>query len=168
MTFLLWGPSLDAVIPMVPHQHRVQENTHLCQPAGHPSFDAAQDTVGLLGCKHRLPCIKLFIHQVPLDGIPSVKSTVPQLAGPWTCWECTYLTLSRSLMKKLKILNSSGPKTTPRGTLFLSGLHLDIEPFILFWFQLGQRMTNQVTFAKCVSQFWMSQHLLLSVWSLTV
>ena len=37
---------------------------HLPCPAGHPSFDAAQDTVGLLGGKSTLlTCVQLFVHQ---------------------------------------------------------------------------------------------------------
>jgi len=36
---------LDAVLQVRPHQHRVEGQDHLPHPAGHASFDAAQDTV---------------------------------------------------------------------------------------------------------------------------
>jgi len=42
---------LDAVFQVKSHQHRVEGQDHLPQPAGHSSFDAAQDTVGFLGCE---------------------------------------------------------------------------------------------------------------------
>jgi len=39
---------------------------HLSQPAGHTALDAAQDMVGLLGCKRTLlDHINLFIHHYP-------------------------------------------------------------------------------------------------------
>jgi len=37
------------------HQGRVEGWNPLTQPASHASFDAAQDTVGLLGCEQTLP-----------------------------------------------------------------------------------------------------------------
>jgi len=41
----------------------VEEDDHLSLPAGQPSLHAAQDTVGLLGCKHiPLTHTKLFIN----------------------------------------------------------------------------------------------------------
>jgi len=36
------------------HQSGVEGQNHLPRPAGHASFDAAQDTVSLLGCEHTL------------------------------------------------------------------------------------------------------------------
>ncbi|KAK4826957.1 hypothetical protein QYF61_012806 [Mycteria americana] len=57
---------LDAVLQVGSHQSRVEGENHLPQPAGHASFDAAQDTVGLLGCKRTLPAhVQLFVHQYP-------------------------------------------------------------------------------------------------------
>ena len=38
----------------------------LPQSAGHATFDAAQDMVGLLGCEHTWPAhVQVFIHQYP-------------------------------------------------------------------------------------------------------
>ena len=46
------------------HQRRAEEQDHLPCPAGHASFDAAQDMVGLLGCKSTLLArVQLLIHQ---------------------------------------------------------------------------------------------------------
>ena len=43
---------------------RAERENHQPWPAGHPSFDAARDTVGLLGCKHTLPGrVELLINQ---------------------------------------------------------------------------------------------------------
>ncbi|KAK4825966.1 hypothetical protein QYF61_003535 [Mycteria americana] len=59
-------PELDAVLQVGSHQSRVEGQNHLPRPAGHASFDAAQDMVGLLGCEHTLPVhVQLFIHQYP-------------------------------------------------------------------------------------------------------
>ena len=47
-------------------QGQSRGGNHLTLPAGHPSFDAAQDTVGLLSCMHSfLDCVKFFIYQHP-------------------------------------------------------------------------------------------------------
>ncbi|KAK4811013.1 LOW QUALITY PROTEIN: hypothetical protein QYF61_015717 [Mycteria americana] len=63
---VLRAPELDAVLQVRSHQSRVEWQNHLPQPAGHASFDAAQDTVGLLGCEHTLPAhVQLFVHQYP-------------------------------------------------------------------------------------------------------
>jgi len=57
---------LDTGIQIEPHKGRVQGDSRLPLPAGHYSFDAAQDTVGLLGCKStQLVHVPLFIHQNP-------------------------------------------------------------------------------------------------------
>jgi len=48
------------------HQSGTQGQNALPGPAGHTTFDAAQDTVGLLGCKCTLSAhVQLFIHQYP-------------------------------------------------------------------------------------------------------
>jgi len=48
------------------HQSRVEGQNHLPQRAGHAAFDAAQDTVGLLGCEStRSAQVQLLIHQYP-------------------------------------------------------------------------------------------------------
>jgi len=45
---------------------RAEGQNQLPQPASHAAFDAAQDTVGLLGCERTLLAhVKLFIHQYP-------------------------------------------------------------------------------------------------------
>ena len=55
---------MDAVLQKRPHKSRVVEDNHFPVPAGHPSFGAAQDTAGLLGCKHTLLAhIKSFTYQ---------------------------------------------------------------------------------------------------------
>jgi len=48
-------PELDAGLQVGSHQSRVEEQNHLPQPAGHAAFDAAQDTVSLLGYECMLP-----------------------------------------------------------------------------------------------------------------
>ena len=47
---VLRTPELDAGLQTGSHQSRVEGQNHLPRPAGHASFEAAQDTVGLLGC----------------------------------------------------------------------------------------------------------------------
>ncbi|KAK4818005.1 hypothetical protein QYF61_004118 [Mycteria americana] len=45
---------------------RAEGQNHLSRPAGHAAFDAAQDTVGLLGCQCTLLAhVQLFVHQYP-------------------------------------------------------------------------------------------------------
>ncbi|KAK4825882.1 hypothetical protein QYF61_003156 [Mycteria americana] len=63
---VLRTPELDAVLQVESHQSRVEGQNHLPRPAGHASFDADQDTVGLPGCKRTLLAhVQLFIHQYP-------------------------------------------------------------------------------------------------------
>ncbi|KAK4815138.1 hypothetical protein QYF61_017579 [Mycteria americana] len=63
---VLRAPELDAVPQEKSHQSRAEGQDHLPRPAGHAAFDAAQGTVGLLGCKHTLPPhVQFFIHQYP-------------------------------------------------------------------------------------------------------
>ena len=48
------------------HQSGAEGQNPLPLPAGHAAGDAAQGTVGLLGCQHTLPGhVQLFIHQHP-------------------------------------------------------------------------------------------------------
>jgi len=49
---MLGAPELDAGLQVGSHQSGAEGQNHLPRPAGHTSFDAAQDTVGLLGCEH--------------------------------------------------------------------------------------------------------------------
>ncbi|PKU45108.1 hypothetical protein llap_4594 [Limosa lapponica baueri] len=63
---MLGAPELDAVCQVGSHQSREEGQNHLPEPAGHASFDAAQHTVGLLGCKPTLLAhIELLIYQHP-------------------------------------------------------------------------------------------------------
>ena len=62
-------------------QRGVEGQNHLPQPAGHASFDAAQDTVGFLSCERILPAhVQLFIHQHPqvLLGRAALNPFIPQ------------------------------------------------------------------------------------------
>ncbi|KAK4814468.1 hypothetical protein QYF61_018986 [Mycteria americana] len=63
---VLRAPELDAVLQVRSHQSRVEGQNLLPRPAGHASFNAAQDTVGLLGCECTLLAhAQLFVHQYP-------------------------------------------------------------------------------------------------------
>jgi len=63
---VLRAPELDAGLQVRSHQSRVEEQNHLPRPAGHASLDAAQDTIGFLGCEHTLlDPVQLFIHWHP-------------------------------------------------------------------------------------------------------
>jgi len=61
---MLRAPDLSTVLQVEPHgQSRRQTLPSPCWPH---LYYAAQETVGLLRCKHvLLACIKLFIHQKP-------------------------------------------------------------------------------------------------------
>jgi len=48
---VLRAPELDTGLQVGSQESRVKGQNHLPRPAGHASLDAAQDTVGLLGCK---------------------------------------------------------------------------------------------------------------------
>ncbi|KAK4828850.1 LOW QUALITY PROTEIN: hypothetical protein QYF61_000907 [Mycteria americana] len=63
---VLRAAELDAVLQVGSHQSRVEGQNHLPRPAGHAAFDAAQDTVGLLGCERTLSAhVQLFVHLYP-------------------------------------------------------------------------------------------------------
>ncbi|KAK4832092.1 hypothetical protein QYF61_020707 [Mycteria americana] len=63
---MLGAPELNAVLRVGSHESGVEGENHLPRPAGPASFDAAQDTVGFLGCKHTLPGhVELLINQHP-------------------------------------------------------------------------------------------------------
>ena len=62
----LGTPELDAVLQGGSHESGIEGENPLPRPAGHASFDAAQDTVGFLGCKRTLPAhVELLINQYP-------------------------------------------------------------------------------------------------------
>jgi len=57
---------MDAGLQVGSQKRGAEGQNHLLSPAGHASLDAAQDTVGLLGCKRTFsPPVQLFIHQYP-------------------------------------------------------------------------------------------------------
>ena len=57
---------LDTGFQVGSHQNRVEGQNPLPPPAGHASLDAAQDTVGLWGCKHTLPAqVEFLSRQYP-------------------------------------------------------------------------------------------------------
>ncbi|KAK4816284.1 hypothetical protein QYF61_014582 [Mycteria americana] len=75
---VLRTPELDAVLQVESHQSGVEGQNHFPQPAGHTSLDAAQDTVGLLGCERTLPAhVQLFIHQYPPRSFSAGLLSIP-------------------------------------------------------------------------------------------
>ncbi|KAK4829762.1 hypothetical protein QYF61_006486 [Mycteria americana] len=63
---MLGAPELDTVLQVGWHKSRVEGENHHPRPAGHASFDAAQDTVDFLGCKRTLLShVELLIDQHP-------------------------------------------------------------------------------------------------------
>jgi len=61
---VLEATDLDAGLQMGPHESRAEGDNSLPSPCCHPSFNAAHNTVGLLGCKHTLLAyVQFFIHQ---------------------------------------------------------------------------------------------------------
>jgi len=66
ISLVLVTPGLDTALQMWLHKSRVEVDNHLSHTAGHSSFDAAQDIVGLPNCKSTLLAqVQLFIHQDP-------------------------------------------------------------------------------------------------------
>jgi len=57
---VLGAPERDTGLQVGSHQSRAEGQNHLPRPAGHTAFDAAQDTVGLLGFKRTLLQIRFF------------------------------------------------------------------------------------------------------------
>ena len=51
---VLRTPDLDTVLQVGSHQSSVEGQNHLSCTAGHIALDAAQDTVGILGCERTL------------------------------------------------------------------------------------------------------------------
>jgi len=77
---VLRTPHLEAVLQMRPNQQRAEDQ--LPHPAGHASFDAAQDTFDLLGCEGTLLAhIQLPILQSPrvFFGRAALNPFIPQL-----------------------------------------------------------------------------------------
>jgi len=61
------------VLSMIPHNGKVEKDNHYPRSAGHPSFHAAQHTVGLLGCKHKLFDLSELSQPVHRCGIAPVQ-----------------------------------------------------------------------------------------------
>ncbi|KAK4831745.1 hypothetical protein QYF61_018943 [Mycteria americana] len=63
--FLKLGtPELNTVLQVGSHESGAEGQNHVPRPAGHTSFEAAQDTIGFLGCEHTSPALtQFFIHQ---------------------------------------------------------------------------------------------------------
>ena len=79
---VLRTPHLDAVLQVRPHQCRVVGQDHLPRPAGHAALNAAQHTVGFLGCKETvLAHVQLPTHQHPqvFFGRAVLNPFIPQL-----------------------------------------------------------------------------------------
>lgn len=97
MSFLCWGPQNWMQFS---RWGLTRVENPLSQPAGHTGFDAAQDAVGLLRCKHthKLLHVQFFICQNPMPfstgllpmtlslSIPMSGSAMTGVAAPWTCW----------------------------------------------------------------------------------
>ena len=88
---VLRSPDLDTGLQVGSHQRRVEQQNPLSRPAGHASLDAAQDTVGLLGCKQTLPGhVELLVNQYPHG--PSLQGCSQCLHPPAyidtkDCWD---------------------------------------------------------------------------------
>jgi len=66
------------------HQSRVEGQNPLSRPAGHASPDAAQDTVGPLGCQRTLPApLSVYLNNKLLFTLSTMISNAnPQLLLP--------------------------------------------------------------------------------------
>ena len=71
LIFLVLGaPGLDAVLQMGPHESRVVWDNPLPFPADHPSFDAVQDTAGILSRKNSLLALSEEVHSLwPVESL---------------------------------------------------------------------------------------------------
>lgn len=67
-SFLYWdAPDLNTVLPLESYESRAERDNHLPVPAGPPSSDEAQDTIGFLSYKSTLlNHLQFFIYQDPL------------------------------------------------------------------------------------------------------
>jgi len=78
---VLRAPELDAGLQVGSCHSGAEGQNHLLRAAGHTAFDAAQDTVGLLGCERTLLAhVQLFIDQYPqvLLGRAALNPFIPQ------------------------------------------------------------------------------------------
>jgi len=91
-----------AVLQVGSHQSGVEGQNHLPQPAGHTAFDAAQDTIGLLGYNCMLLShVQLFIHQYLqiLLGGAALDCFIPQPVLIPACVDNKWLCLSGLLLQ---------------------------------------------------------------------
>ena len=59
---VLGALDLDTVLQIGPHEGRIEGHNHIPCPAGQPSSDGTQNTIGFLGCTHALLApVKFFI-----------------------------------------------------------------------------------------------------------
>ncbi|KAK4826482.1 hypothetical protein QYF61_009478 [Mycteria americana] len=123
---VLRAPELEAALQVGSHQSRAEEQNHLPQPAGHASFDAAQDIVGCLGCECTLSAhVQLFIHQYPQSlssGLPSITSSPSltlhlALLNLMRFTGAHFLSLSRSLLDDILSLRRVN-RTTQLGVIW--------------------------------------------------
>ncbi|KAK4815122.1 hypothetical protein QYF61_017397 [Mycteria americana] len=145
---VLRAPELGAVLQVGSHQNRAESQNHLPRPAGHAALDAAQDTVGLLGCERTLSAhVQLFIHQYPqvlllraaLDSvipqpvlIPAVAATQMQdpalgLVEPHEVHMGHFLSLSRSLWMTS---HPSGRASTVASAVFSKAEKVSVPPHL--------------------------------------
>jgi len=78
---VLGAPELGTGLQVESHQSRAEGQNPLPRPARHISLDAAQDMVGLVGCKHTLVAqVWLSIQQYPqvLLGWAAFNPPIPQ------------------------------------------------------------------------------------------
>ena len=74
---MLAASDLDAVLQMESHEGRVEGDNQFPLPAGHSTFDAAQDVFGLLGCKfpHCWPMLTFSCTRIPKSFSTGLLST---------------------------------------------------------------------------------------------
>jgi len=80
---VLEAPGLNTALRVGPNEGRIERDNHLPRSAGSSFFDAAQDTVGLLGCKHTLlthvkPGLTVFwVRRHPASSVVLPHITIP-------------------------------------------------------------------------------------------
>jgi len=99
------GSTSGCSAPGEASQHRADVQDHLPHPAGHTVFDAAQDTVGFLGCKSRLLAhVQLPIHhyhkEIMLLILQLKRATDQYLKGSADGLRCTILQWKILLLSK--------------------------------------------------------------------
>jgi len=120
---VLGAPEPDVGLQVGSHQSRAERQNSLPRPADHASLDAAQGTVGLLGCECMLPAhIWFFIYQFPQVLLlrAALNPFIPILYWyrglPWP--------MCRTLAVRLVKLNDTykGPLPQPSRSLWMASL----------------------------------------------